>query len=192
MKATARQAPRAARWLRRSMPPDRGRGPWPWQSRPAAGGPTIGVAFARALALALALAFGLTFSQAFGQAFGQANSADAATGTCGDHLVGPARQVAELGGLTLVFAPRPWPVPVGQHFALDIAVCAAPGVAVPTSLRVDADMPAHRHGMNYKPTVQALGDGRFVAQGLMFHMPGRWRLRFYPPAGAPLVWEITL
>ena len=117
-------------------------------------------------------------------------SAAAAPAACGDHLVGPARQVAELDGLTVVFAPRPWPVPVGQHFALDIAVCAAPGSAVPASLRVDADMPAHRHGMNYKPSVLARGDGRFVAEGLMFHMPGRWRFRFYPPAGAPLALEL--
>ena len=39
-------------------------------------------------------------------------------------------------------------------------------------------MPAHRHGMNYKPTVRALGQGRFVADGLMLHMPGQWRLWF--------------
>lgn len=178
MKATARQGPRAARWLRRSMPPGRGRGQW--QSQAAVGSLVVCVTFVR------------SFTRAFGLAFGLASSAGAAPGTCGEHLVGPARQVAELGGLTVVFAPRPWPVPVGQHFALDIAVCAAPGMAVPTSLRVDADMPAHRHGMNYKPTMQALGDGRFAAQGLMFHMPGRWRLRFYPPTGAPLVWDVTV
>ena len=124
-------------------------------------------------------------------AVGIALPAGAAPASCGAQLGGPARQVAELGTLTVVFAPRPWPVPVGRHFALDIAVCAAPGSALPASLRVDADMPAHRHGMNYKPTVQALGDGRFVAEGLMFHMPGRWRFLFYPPSGAPLTGEIT-
>lgn len=118
-------------------------------------------------------------------------SAGAAPGGCGDHLGGPARQVATQGALTVVFAPRTWPVPVGRHFALDIAVCAAPGSALPASLRVDADMPAHKHGMNYKPTVQALGDGRFVAEGLLFHMPGRWRFLFYPPTGAPVTLEIT-
>lgn len=124
-------------------------------------------------------------------AVGIAFPAGAAPASCGAQLGGAARQVTELGALTVVFAPRPWPVPVGRHFALDIAVCAAPGTALPASLRVDADMPAHRHGMNYKPTVQALGDGRFVAEGLMFHMPGRWRFLFYPPSGAPLTGEIT-
>ena len=118
-------------------------------------------------------------------------AAAAAPSGCGAHLSSPGRQVAEGGGLTVVFAPRPWPVVVGRHFALDIAVCAAPGTALPPLLRVDADMPAHRHGMNYRPTVRALGDGRFAAEGLMFHMPGRWRFLFYPPDGAPLTREIT-
>ncbi len=119
-------------------------------------------------------------------------NAEAAPAGCGAHLVSPARQVAECGGLTLVFAPGRSPLSVGRHFALDIAACAGSGSAPPASLRVDADMPAHRHGINYKPTVQALGDGRFVAAGLMFHMPGHWRLLFYAPGGAPLTWEVTV
>src|SRR5207244_3460995 len=35
-----------------------------------------------------------------------------------------------------------------------------------------------RHGMNYRPTLAAKGGGRYVAEGLMFHMPGRWELSF--------------
>jgi hypothetical protein len=57
-----------------------------------------------------------------------------------------------------------------------------PAQPLPVALRVDADMPAHRHGMNYRTTVTALGDGRFRAEGLMFHMAGRWRLLFDLPA----------
>jgi hypothetical protein len=44
-------------------------------------------------------------------------------------------------------------------------------------LRVDATMPEHRHGMNYRPTVKPLGDGRWRAEGLLWHMSGRWQLR---------------
>ena len=120
---------------------------------------------------------------------------------CGTHLAGPARLVAKAtdgvsdaestGGL-VVFAPRPWPVPVGRLFALDIAVCPQAGTAMPASLRVDADMPAHRHGMNYRPTVTALGNGRFVAEGLMFHMPGRWRLQFQPAGAALATRDLTV
>ena len=38
--------------------------------------------------------------------------------------------------------------------------------------------PGNRCGMNYKAEVKPLGRGRFQAEGLMFHMPGRWELIF--------------
>lgn len=93
--------------------------------------------------------------------------------SCGSHLPARTRQAVEQGGTTVVFAPRGGPIQVGQPFALDIVVCPAP-----QALAVDADMPAHRHGMNYRPTVQSLGHGRYRAEGLLWHMPGRWRLMF--------------
>ena len=106
----------------------------------------------------------------------------ASAADCGSHLSGPSRQVVEANGQRIVFATRPWPVAVGRPFALDIAVCApmgaAPSAAPPRLLRLDADMPAHRHGMNYRPGVTPLGGGRYRAEGLLFHMPGSWRLRF--------------
>jgi len=72
---------------------------------------------------------------------------------------------------------RPAPILVGQHFALDVAACAKNGGSAPELLRVDAHMPAHRHGMNYAPRVQPTGPGRWRADGLLFHMPGRWEFR---------------
>ena len=35
---------------------------------------------------------------------------------CGSSLDGPSRQVAKAGGQVVVFATRPWPVPVGRPF----------------------------------------------------------------------------
>jgi hypothetical protein len=32
--------------------------------------------------------------------------------------------------------------------------------------------------MNYRPSITALGGGRYRAQGLLFHMPGRWEYQF--------------
>jgi hypothetical protein len=83
---------------------------------------------------------------------------------------GPAERV-ESGGTTVVY--RAAPIQVGKHFALDLQVCPAPDALV-----VDAWMPAHQHGMNYRPSVTALGGGRYRAEGLMFHMPGRWEFTF--------------
>ena len=86
----------------------------------------------------------------------------------------PAARLAAGGeGTTLAFAPSPWPLPVGQPLSLQIAVCPPA-----TLVAVDADMPAHRHGMNYRPSLRSLGDGRYAAEGLLLHMPGRWRFIF--------------
>ena len=79
----------------------------------------------------------------------------------------------EAAGLSVAFVPEPAPWAVSRHFALRGELCGAGRL-----LRVDADMPAHRHGMNYRPTLSLQPDGSFVAQGLMLHMPGIWRFRF--------------
>jgi hypothetical protein len=68
-------------------------------------------------------------------------------------------------------------IEVGRHFAVEAVICAQPPAAV-TTVRVDAQMPEHRHGMNYRPRVSARGDGLYVAEGLLFHMRGRWHLLF--------------
>ena len=79
---------------------------------------------------------------------------------------------------TLAWRTDPAANPVGGHFSLDFVVCPKTGAPLPQSLRVDAQMPEHRHGMNYKATVRSEGAGRYRADGLMFHMPGRWELMF--------------
>ncbi len=64
-------------------------------------------------------------------------------------------------------------ISVGEHFALEIAVCPpAPG------LQANAHMPEHRHGMNYRPTLTPAGEGRYRSEGWLFHMPGRWEFVF--------------
>ena len=65
------------------------------------------------------------------------------------------------------------PITVGRHFTIQVRLCPADAVLA----RVDATMPAHRHGMNYRPSLQALGGGRWRVDGLLWHMPGTWSLR---------------
>lgn len=86
-------------------------------------------------------------------------------------LPGGAAQVVK--GASHTVAYRTGPLKVGEHFAVDFAVCPAP-----ESVRVDAWMPEHRHGMNYRPSVSPQGAGRYLAEGLMLHMAGRWELVF--------------
>jgi hypothetical protein len=94
-------------------------------------------------------------------------------------LPGGAAQTIASARHTIVYRASP---KVGEHFAVELAVCPAP-----ESLRLDAWMPEHRHGMNYRPSVQPLGGGRYRAEGLMFHMPGRWEFLFELRAGGETV-----
>jgi cytochrome c peroxidase len=88
-----------------------------------------------------------------------------------------ALQGVRLESARYALSYKPSSLAVGSHFTLDIAACAKAG-AIPTQLSVDAQMPDHRHGMNYRPEVKRTGPGRWRAEGLMFHMPGKWRLVF--------------
>lgn len=75
----------------------------------------------------------------------------------------------------LLYRTEPPRIEIGKHFAVEAVVCAK---APPRALRVDAQMPAHRHGMNYRARVTPRGDGRYRAEGLLFHMPGAWQFVF--------------
>lgn len=101
-----------------------------------------------------------------------------AQAACGDELPQAGLTRIEHGGYTLAFAPRPAPIEVGRHFSVDVVVCALAAAPALALARVDAEMPAHRHGMNYRPTIRRVADNRYAVDGLMFHMPGRWRFVF--------------
>ena len=103
--------------------------------------------------------------------------AASAAWACGEAL-GAGTQPLGAEGWQIAWRTAPAPIPVGKLFALDIALCAPAGQVLPATLRVDATMPEHKHGMNYRPSVQPQGAGLFRAEGLMFHMPGRWELVF--------------
>ena len=46
----------------------------------------------------------------------------------------------------------------------------------PLEVSFDATMPHHRHGMNIVPEISPDGTARWIARGMLFHMPGRWQL----------------
>lgn len=66
-------------------------------------------------------------------------------------------------------------VPLNQPFEIEVSVCPADGAPI-ERFTLDAIMPAHQHGMNYQPVILKSGDGAFLADGLVFHMPGIWRI----------------
>ncbi|MBI3370985.1 MAG: FixH family protein [Betaproteobacteria bacterium] len=76
------------------------------------------------------------------------------------------------------FRADPRVISVGNYFSVEAVACAKAGGTAPEGLKVDAQMPAHRHGMNSRATVERAAPGRFLARGLMFHMPGTWQIVF--------------
>lgn len=85
------------------------------------------------------------------------------------------------GAWQVVYKPAPDPIPRGETFSIDAWVFAPESPDVPRTdvqLAVDAAMPEHGHGMNRVPKIAAKGGGRFHAEGLLFHMPGKWELYF--------------
>ena len=79
------------------------------------------------------------------------------------------------GDVRIAYRTDPSGLAVDRHFALLIRACADEPV---TQLSVDAHMPDHRHGMNYKPAISRIGADAWRADGLLFHMPGKWELVF--------------
>lgn len=101
-------------------------------------------------------------------------------------LAVPPACACDLGGarrlegraLSLAYRTVPAPIPLGEHFALEIAVCPRDATLAPAAPRADAWMPEHRHGMNYRPDMREVGRGRYRSEGWLFHMPGRWEFVF--------------
>ena len=100
----------------------------------------------------------------------------AAAQACSSELPG-GRQV-ESARYAVGYRTIPGKIAVGKHFSIELAVCPKGGGQAPDSVRIDAQMPEHKHGMNYQADVVVLPAGRYRAEGLMFHMPGRWEFIF--------------
>ena len=68
----------------------------------------------------------------------------------------------------------PESIPLSAPFQVEVVICALK-TGMPTRVIIDATMPAHKHGMNYEPSLSAIEEGRYEVKGLLFHMPGVWR-----------------
>ena len=82
----------------------------------------------------------------------------------------------------VAFRPDPIRIEVGEPFALLFNVCTKSNNAAEL-VAIDAQMPEGKQGMNYRPTIVSMGDGRYRVEGMVFHMPGRWEITFDVRAG---------
>lgn len=102
---------------------------------------------------------------------------------------GPAPTTCDVetanGLYRVVATPDPEPIPFAELFALDVTITDANAKPVSdATLTFEATMPAHGHGMQTQPTIEALGDGSYRIDGMKFHMRGTWTLTFGVDASA--------
>jgi hypothetical protein len=88
-------------------------------------------------------------------------------------------------------APQAEPVTVGPMHAWTVTVLGPDGAPVEDArISVDGGMPQHGHGLPSSPAVtEALGEGRYLIEGMKFNMPGWWEidLSVEGPAGSDRV-----
>jgi hypothetical protein len=87
-----------------------------------------------------------------------------------------AERVVSDDGVALLYRLESPPLALARHFSLQFRVCRDGTALSIENFRLDALMPAHRHGMNYRARVNLRADGLIEASGLLFHMPGHWRV----------------
>jgi hypothetical protein len=129
----------------------------------------------------------LSMPSTLAQSVDEASSKSAASGQAPPgHCQDSAGALALLEGQKVkVLLERPRSsVQVSQAFNLIAHICPKEDGASVTRATLDASMPEHQHGMNYKPKLQlsggsgqaVLGTRQLSAQGMVFHMPGKWQI----------------
>ncbi|MGE4220916.1 MAG: FixH family protein [Alphaproteobacteria bacterium] len=103
-------------------------------------------------------------------------------------VAGPGERMATEQGYRAVLGFEPKEPAVGEPFRLHLAICDPAGRPAEGRVAVSAEMPAHGHGMDYVPSVREDGPGRYMAEGLLLHMPGLWRFAvdLHRPDAPPL------
>lgn len=93
--------------------------------------------------------------------------------------LGGAETLELESGMTLHYRIEPSPLRVAQHFSMQFRICKGGQTLKPDAFKVDALMPRHGHGMNYKADIEIQQDGLVEARGMLFHMPGEWQIELY-------------
>lgn len=80
----------------------------------------------------------------------------------------------------LAYASQLEPITINTMHAWELTLTTRAGVPVTgASFAVSGGMPAHDHGLPTAPRVtRELGEGRYLLEGVRFHMAGAWELTF--------------
>ena len=95
---------------------------------------------------------------------------------CPKDELGASATRIEQDGVAVAYRTIPAKIEVGKPFRIEVVACH--GKEAPTRIGVDAGMPMHGHGMNYKPSEKVVTPSHSEFDGLLFHMPGSWTITF--------------
>ena len=97
-----------------------------------------------------------------------------------DNLDTSTTLMSENGHYQVSYTPKLSPVPVNQIQTWTVRVTDPNGQPVEDArITVDGGMPQHGHGLPTVPQVtKYLGDGQYQVEGMKFHMPGWWVVKF--------------
>ena len=94
-----------------------------------------------------------------------------------DALGGPTSGATDGGTYLVEYETDPSPIPLSDDFTMRTRVTDQEGRWIEdATVVVNAEMPAHGHGMNTVPTTTYEADGWYRTEGMLFHMPGDWEI----------------
>ncbi len=87
-------------------------------------------------------------------------------------------QPTTLGRYRISYAAALDPITINRIHAWVVRITDAGGAPVANAdIQISGGMPAHDHGLPTAPQATAyLGDGRYLIEGMRFHMGGAWEL----------------
>ncbi len=81
------------------------------------------------------------------------------------------------GGILLEIYSRLSPIEINTIHSWEIVLSDAEGPISGATLEIVGGMPEHNHGMPTQPQItEELTPGRYLLEGVRFHMPGLWRM----------------
>lgn len=97
-----------------------------------------------------------------------------------DNLDISSTLMSEQGNYQVSYIPELSPVPINQIQTWTLRVTETNGQPVEdATITVDGGMPQHGHGLPTVPQVtKYLGNGLYQVEGMKFHMPGWWVVKF--------------
>ena len=119
----------------------------------------------------------LTFSRNNSRCFALLASAFALILTASSATAATADLSGSARGITLDVFSRLSPLEINSIHSWEIALYDEQGPIEDATIEVTGGMPEHNHGMPTQPQItQQLAAGRYLLEGVRFHMPGLWRI----------------